>query len=157
MGEELAAVDTQRRRSGARWASGRLRRPDGNRAGRGHSWPGCGARDLLAETTPYPALRTLLRELIAFQSAHHAVNDQLGGLDLPATTALRADLVRVVEEMIEGARRDGAVRTDLDPAVTTTLIGQTALAVARTQPPSPDLIDAYLIVLLDGLSPRTSA
>ncbi|MET8027787.1 TetR/AcrR family transcriptional regulator [Streptomyces avermitilis] len=115
------------------------------------------ARDLLAETTPYSALRTFLRELIAFQSAHHAVNDQLGGLDLPATTALRADLVRVVEEMIEGARRDGAVRSDLDPAVTTTLIGQTALAVARTQPPSPDLIDAYLIVLLDGLSPRTSA
>ncbi|MFI6176444.1 TetR/AcrR family transcriptional regulator [Nonomuraea sp. NPDC051191] len=109
------------------------------------------ARDLLAETTPYQALRTFLRELVAFQTAHHAVNDQLDGLDLPATTALRAGLVAAVEEMIEGARREGAIRTDLDPAVVTTLIGRTALAVARTQPPSQVLADAYLTVLLDGL------
>ncbi|MEU5861579.1 helix-turn-helix domain-containing protein [Nonomuraea sp. NPDC047529] len=109
------------------------------------------ARDLLAETTPYQALRTFLRELVAFQTAHHAVNDQLDGLDLPATTALRAGLVAAVEEMIEGARREGAIRTDLDPAVVTTLIGRTALAVARTQPPSQALADAYLTVLLDGL------
>ncbi|MGP4103542.1 TetR/AcrR family transcriptional regulator [Nonomuraea sp. KM90] len=114
------------------------------------------ARDLLTETTPYQALRTFLRELLAFQAAHHAINDQLGGLDLPATAALRADLVAAVEEMIEGARRDGAVRTDLDPAVTTTLISQTALAIARAQPSSPDLVDAYLTVLLDGLSPQGS-
>ncbi|MFF4418350.1 TetR/AcrR family transcriptional regulator [Streptosporangium sp. NPDC001559] len=113
------------------------------------------ARDLLAETTPTRALRVFLRELIAFQAAHHAVNDQLGGLELPATTALRADLVRAVEEMIDGARREGTVRTDIDPAVTTTLIGQTALAVARTRPPSQDLADAYLTVLLDGLRPRS--
>ncbi|MEV4173758.1 TetR/AcrR family transcriptional regulator [Nonomuraea sp. NPDC049709] len=114
------------------------------------------ARDLLTETTPYQALRTFLRELLAFQAAHHAINDQLGGLDLPATTALRADLVAAVKEMIEGARRDGAVRTDLDPAVTTTLIGQTALAIARARPSSPDLVNAYLTVLLDGLSPQGS-
>ena len=114
------------------------------------------ARDLLTETTPYQARRTFLRELLAFQAAHHPINDQLGGLDLPATTALRADLVAAVGEMIEGARRDGAVRTDLDPAVTTTLIGQTALAIARAQPSSPDLVDAYLTVLLDGLSPQGS-
>ncbi|WP_214413101.1 TetR/AcrR family transcriptional regulator [Sphaerisporangium fuscum] len=112
------------------------------------------ARDLLAETTPTRALRVFLRELIAFQTAHHAINDQLGGLDLPATTALRADLVRAVEEMIDGARRDGTVRTDIDPAVTTTLIGQTALAVARARPSSEELADAYLTVLLDGLRPR---
>jgi AcrR family transcriptional regulator len=111
------------------------------------------ARDLLAETTPTRALRIFLRELIAFQAAHYAINDQLGGLDLPATTALRADLVRAVEEMIDGARRDGAVRTDIDPAIITTLIGQTALAVARAQPPSQELADAYLTVLLDGLRP----
>src|SRR3954468_24703745 len=43
------------------------------------------ARDLIADTTPYQALRTFLRELIAFQAAHHAINDQLTGLDLPLT------------------------------------------------------------------------
>jgi AcrR family transcriptional regulator len=111
------------------------------------------ARDLLAATTPYQALRTFLGELIAFQSAHHAVNDYLGGLDLPATTALRAEMVAAVDEMADGARRDGAIRTDLDPALVKTLIEHTAPAVARVQPPSQDLADAYLTVLLDGLRP----
>jgi AcrR family transcriptional regulator len=111
------------------------------------------ARDLLTETTPYQALRIFLRELIAFQAAHHAVNDYLGGLELPATTALRADLVAAVEEMADGARRDGAIRTDIAPALVRKLIEQTAPAIARAQPPSPDLTDVYLTVLLDGLRP----
>jgi AcrR family transcriptional regulator len=113
------------------------------------------ARDLLTQATPHQALRTFLRELIAFQSAHHAINDQLGGLHLPATAALRADLVAAVEEMVDGARRDGAIRTDLDPAVLRTLITETTHAIARTQPPSQDLADAYLTVLLDGLRPAS--
>lgn len=111
------------------------------------------ARTLLAETTAHRALRTFLGELIAFQSAHHAVTDQIGGLNLPATTALRADLAAAVEEMISGALRDGAIRTDLDPAVLRTLITETIHAVAHTRPPSQDLADAYLTVLLDGLRP----
>jgi AcrR family transcriptional regulator len=49
---------------------------------------------LLEETSPDQALRTFLAELIVFQSAHHAISDQLGGLNLPATTALRAELGR---------------------------------------------------------------
>ena len=109
------------------------------------------ARDLLAETAPHQALRTFLRELIAFQSAHYAINDQLGGLRLPATDALSADLVAVVEEMVERARGEDAIRTDLDPGVIRTLIIETSHAVARIQPPSQDLADAYLTVLLDGL------
>lgn len=112
-------------------------------------------RELLGEADPVRALRTFLAELIGFQSAHHAINDQLNGLDLPATTALRADLVHVVQEMITGARRDGAVRTDVDPAIITTLIGQTAYAVARSRPASPELTDAYLTVLVDGLRPQS--
>jgi AcrR family transcriptional regulator len=107
------------------------------------------ARDLIAETTPYQALRAFLRELMAFQAAHHAINDQLTGLDLPLTAALRADLLGTVEKMIEGARRSGQIRTDLDLPATSTLIGATALAVARAD---PDLTDAYLTVFLDGLS-----
>ncbi len=114
------------------------------------------ARDLLAQTTPCQALRTFLRELIDFQAAHHAINDQLGGLDLPDTTALRAELAAAMEEMAAGAQRDGEVRADLDAALVTTLIGHTALGVARARPPSPALVDAYLAVLLDGLGPRPS-
>jgi len=111
------------------------------------------ARDLLEHAPPYQALGTFLRELIAFQAAHHAINDHLGGLDLPATTALRAGLVAAVEEMVDGARRDGAIRSDLDPAVIRTLIERTAPAIATARPSSQALVDAYLTVLLDGLRP----
>src|SRR5215475_9212759 len=57
------------------------------------------ARALLEETSPEQALRTFLTELIAFQSAHHAISDQLGGLNVPATAALRAELARAVQEI----------------------------------------------------------
>ncbi|MEU0566719.1 TetR/AcrR family transcriptional regulator [Nonomuraea sp. NPDC005983] len=114
-------------------------------------------RDLLNETSPEQALRTFLAELIAFQSAHHAISDQFGGLNLPATTALRAELVRVVEEMVTGARQDSAIRTDIDPATTTVLIGELAYAVARSRPASRQLTDAFITVLMDGLRPRPPA
>lgn len=115
------------------------------------------ARQLLERTGPEQALCTFLAELIAFQSAHHAINDQLGGLALPATAALREELENAVEEMIVGARQDGAIRTDLAPAVTAELIRQTTYAIARSRPASPELADAFLIVLMDGLRPRPSA
>lgn len=114
------------------------------------------ARDLRAVLPPYQALRTFLGELIAFQAAHHAVNHELGGLHLPATTALRAELVEAVTDMLDGARREGAVRDDLDPEVVTVLISETALAVARALPGAQGLGEAYLTVLLDGLRPRVS-
>lgn len=76
---------------------------------------------------------------------------------MPATTALRAELVRVVTEMITSARRDGAIRGDLDPAVTATLIGQTAYAIARPRPASPELADVFITVLMDGLRPQPPA
>jgi AcrR family transcriptional regulator len=112
------------------------------------------ARVLLEETGPEQALRTFLAELIAFQSAHHAISDQLGGLSLPATTALRAELVRVSQEMIKGARRDGKIRTDIEPSVATTLIGEAAYAIARTRPASQELVNAFITVLMDGLRPQ---
>jgi AcrR family transcriptional regulator len=111
------------------------------------------ARDLLAAGPPYAALRTFLPELLAFQVARHAVNDELAGLNLPALTALRAGLEAAVEDMVDGAQRDGEIRTDLDPAALRTLIGHVPLAVARAQPWSQDLADAYLTVLFDGLRP----
>jgi AcrR family transcriptional regulator len=115
------------------------------------------ARDLLAQASPERALRTFLAELIAFQAAHHPISEQLGGLDLPATTALRAELVRTVENMITEARRDGAFRTDLAPGVIATLIGETAFAIARSSAASDELAAAYLTVIMDGLRPRDLA
>ncbi|GAA4510201.1 hypothetical protein GCM10023191_072490 [Actinoallomurus oryzae] len=54
--------------------------------------------------------------------------------------------------MLAGARRDGAIRTDLDPGVATTLIGETACAIARSRP-TEQLTGAYITVLMDGLRP----
>lgn len=115
------------------------------------------ARDLLHQTSPDQALRTFLAELIAFQAAHHAISDQLGGLNLPATTALRAELAQAGQEMIAAAQRDGAIRTDINPAVAATLIGQTAYAIARSRPASHELADAFIAVVMDGLRPQPPA
>lgn len=112
------------------------------------------ARDLLTQTTPEQALRTFLGELIAFQAAHHTISAQFGGLDLPATTALRGDLERAVEQMLLGAQHEGAIRTDIDTATLTELIGQTAFAVARSRTNPCALADTYLTVLMDGLRPQ---
>ena len=55
--------------------------------------------------------------------------------------------------MVANAQHDGDIRADLDPTIVRTLITETIHAVARTQPPSQNLADAYLTVLLDGLRP----
>ncbi|MFI6790770.1 TetR/AcrR family transcriptional regulator [Nonomuraea sp. NPDC050383] len=115
------------------------------------------ARDLLEQNGPEQALRTFLAELIAFQSAHHAINDQLTGMDLPATTARRAELVRVMEEMIAGVRANGGIRTDIDPAVTMVMLGEVVYAFARSQPASPELVDGFITVVMDGLRPQPPA
>ena len=115
------------------------------------------ARDLLHQTSPGQAVRTFLAELITFQAAHHAISDQLGGLAMPATTAQRAELARAGQEMIAAAQRDGAIRTDIDPAVAATLIGQTAYAIARSRTASQELTDAFITVLMDGLRPQPPA
>ncbi|MFE0653529.1 TetR/AcrR family transcriptional regulator [Streptomyces sp. NPDC059534] len=112
------------------------------------------ARDLCESAAAGVSLHTFLTEHIAFQAAHQAINDQLTGLNLPATTTRRAELVTAVEEMIRHGQREGVIRADLDAALLTTLVGQTAYAVARVHPTAPDLTDAYLAVLMDGLRPR---
>jgi AcrR family transcriptional regulator len=112
------------------------------------------AGQLLEQVRPEEALRTFLAELIAFQAAHHALGRRLDGLEAPATTALRRRLVSAVEEMIAGARRDGAIRTDLATGTLVTLVARTAFAIAQEQPASEEIVHAYLAVLMDGLRPR---
>lgn len=112
------------------------------------------AGHLLEQLRPEAALRTFLAELIAFQSAHHALSAQLEGLAAPATAALRARLVSAVEQMLAGARRDGAIRSDLEPAVVLALVSRTAFAVAQARSASDAITGAYLTVLMDGLRPQ---
>ncbi|MFB6838337.1 TetR/AcrR family transcriptional regulator [Streptomyces sp. NPDC056361] len=112
------------------------------------------ARELRGSTRPDEALRTFLAELMDVHAAHHGVGDRLSGLDLPATDALRAELVAAVEEMIDRGRGAGLLRTDLDAGLLTTLVGRTAYAVARGRTADHDPTEAYLTVLMDGLRPR---
>ena len=114
------------------------------------------AEQPLAQVRPEQALRTFLRKVTTFQSAHHALSEQLTGRVAPSTAALRRRLVGAVEQMIVDARAQGAIRADLEPAVVVTLVSRTALAIAQARPASDDVVRAYLTVLMDGLRPPAS-
>jgi AcrR family transcriptional regulator len=111
-------------------------------------------RDALSETSAQDALRRFLIELIAFQSGHWIIGEQLRGLDLPSTTAQRAALTEAVTEMVNRARDEGAIRTDIDPRVTMDLITEITHAIARSPSASPELAESYVSVLMDGLRPQ---
>jgi AcrR family transcriptional regulator len=113
------------------------------------------ARDALSEPDSSQALRGFLIELIAFQHAHYVTGEQLHGLDVPLTTAKRAELEKAVTDLISRARDDGAIRTDIDPAVTTILIGEATHAIARSKSASRALSEDYVKVVMDGLRPPT--
>jgi AcrR family transcriptional regulator len=112
------------------------------------------ARDYLSEDSAQDALRRFLVELIAFQSSHWIISEQLKGLDLPSTTAQRAALTKAVTDMVNRARDEGAIRTDIDPDVTSVLIRDMTNAIARSPSASPQLAQSYVSVLIDGLRPQ---
>jgi hypothetical protein len=112
------------------------------------------ARGALSETSAQDALRRFLTELIAFQSGHWIIGEQLRGLDLPSTTAQRAALTKAVTDMVNRARDEGAIRTDIDPSVTMVLIRDMTNAIARSPSASPELAESYISVLMDGLRPQ---
>jgi AcrR family transcriptional regulator len=112
------------------------------------------ARALLAETSAHDALRRFLVELIAFQSSHWIISEQLRNLKVPATTAQRDALAKALAEIVKRARDDGAIRTDIDPSMTMILIRDMTHAIARSPSASPQLTENYVSVLLDGLRPR---
>jgi AcrR family transcriptional regulator len=112
------------------------------------------ARDYLSEDSGQDALRHFLVELIAFQSSHWIISEQLKGLDLPSTTAQRAALTKAVTDMVNRARHEGAIRTDIDPDVTSILIRDMTHAIARSPSASPQLAQSYVSVLMDGLRPQ---
>ena len=112
------------------------------------------ARDALSETSAQDALRRFLIELIAFQSGHWVIGEQLRGLDLPSTTTQRAALTKAVTELVNRARHEGTIRTDIDPSVTMVLIRDMTNAIARSPSASPQLAESYVSVLMDGLRPQ---
>ena len=112
------------------------------------------ARDGLSEDSAQEALRRFLVELIAFQSGHWIISEQLRELDLPSTTAQRAALMKAVTEMVNRARDEGAIRTDIDPGMTMVLIRDMTHAIARSPSATPELTESYVSVLMDGLRPQ---
>jgi AcrR family transcriptional regulator len=115
------------------------------------------AHDAVTEPDPAAALRGFLLDLIDFQAAHWTMSEQLTGLQIPLTTARRAALRKALLDLTDRAREAGAIRTDLDPAVTTTMLGETAYAIARSSETSKELADAFVTVVMDGLHPQSAA
>lgn len=105
-------------------------------------------RDALAE--PDGLLR-FLRELMAFQSAHRIMGEQLRELDLPATSAQRAALNQLGLALVTRARDTGVIRTDLTPDALFEVIGEMTYAIARTR---GALAETFITVIMDGLRPR---
>jgi AcrR family transcriptional regulator len=112
------------------------------------------AGECMSENSAQDALPRFLMELIAFQSAHWIIGDQLGGLDLPSTTAQRAALTKAVADMVNRARDEGAIRTDIDPDMISVLIRDMTNAISRSSSASPQLAESYVSVLMDGLRPQ---
>ncbi|MFG3053493.1 hypothetical protein ACGFZP_21440 [Kitasatospora sp. NPDC048239] len=79
----------------------------------------------------------------------------LGHLDRLA--AQEAALQQALLDVVVRAREAGVIRTDLDPAATTTLIGECTYAIARSRARGPGLSADYLTVLMDGLRPQPPA
>jgi AcrR family transcriptional regulator len=107
-------------------------------------------RDALTEPDAEAALRRFLLELIAFQSAHRIMGEQLRELDLPATAAQRADLNRAGLALVTRARDTGAIRADLEPDVLFEVLGEMTHAIART---SGAHTETFITVIMDGLRP----
>jgi hypothetical protein len=99
-------------------------------------------------------LRRFLVELIAFQSSHWIISEQLRNLDVPATTAQRDALTKALAELVNRTRDDGAIRTDIDPSTTMLLIRDMTHAIARSPSATPQLAENYVSVLMDGLRPQ---
>jgi AcrR family transcriptional regulator len=114
------------------------------------------ARDALSEPSPDMAIRRFLLELMAFQSEHWIMGEQLRELDLPATTAQRAALNQAARDLVARARENGAMRIDIDATVATVLIGEATYAIARSEWASPKLFESYVSVLMDGLRPQAT-
>jgi AcrR family transcriptional regulator len=107
----------------------------------------------LSEPDPAQALRGFLLDLIEFQSAHWAIDDQLRGLNTPLTSAREAALHQALREIAGWATRHGVIRTDIDTAVVATLLGEACHAIARSEHASRPLTEGYVTVLMDGLHP----
>lgn len=113
------------------------------------------AHDAVAEGDPDTALRGFLLDLIAFQAAHWIMGEQLKDLQIPLTSARRAELHKAFLDLIGRAREAGAIRTDLDPAITTAMLGEAAYAIARSNETSPELAAGFVTVMMDGLRPQS--
>jgi AcrR family transcriptional regulator len=115
------------------------------------------ARNAVSDPDVDLAVRSFLLDLMAFQSEHWIMGEQLRELNLPATAAQRAALNQASLDLVRRARDDGAIRTDIDTAAVAVLIGEATYAIARSESASSTLFESYVSVLMDGLRPQPQA
>ncbi|HUR07445.1 MAG TPA: helix-turn-helix domain-containing protein [Nonomuraea sp.] len=113
------------------------------------------AHEAVGEPDPGAALRGFLLDLIDFQAAYWIMNEQLAGQQAPLTAERRTVLRQALLDMIDRARAAGVIRTDVDPAVVTVMLGEVIYTIARSDEASRGLAGSFVTVVMDGLRPRS--
>jgi AcrR family transcriptional regulator len=111
-------------------------------------------RNARSEPDARQALRALMLDVIEFQSTHWIMSEQLRGLEVPLTTARRTALREAFRDLVVHTREAGAIRTDIDDAIATMLLGEVTYAIARSDEASRQLADGFITVIMDGLRPQ---
>jgi len=83
------------------------------------------------------------------------MNEQLRGVEAPLTVARRTELREAFRALVAHTRDAGGMRTDIDIDVATTLLGEMAYAIARSDAASRQLADGFVTVVMDGLRPQS--
>lgn len=110
------------------------------------------ARDALAVADPWRALVTFCERTAARQAADRGLYDTLTGRgDLDVQARIWPEIVALVTELVERARRSGAIRADAAPQDIAAIFAMLGAAYEMRVPSAPDLWRRYLALVLDGL------
>jgi AcrR family transcriptional regulator len=116
------------------------------------------AQEALENDDAFAGLELLLARATRLQSENRGLLDILL-LRLPQEPQLakaRARFWPLVEQLVERAQQQGALRTDLAPTDITVLLWQLGRVVDTTTAYAPELWRRYLALALDGLRPQAA-
>jgi|SRR5215212_1673889 len=111
------------------------------------------AQEALDEPDSWQGLVTFLERSLRMQFGDLGLNQIMNNpaLGLERTTDARTRIAPLITQLVERAKRDGAVRPDLDQ--TDVIFMQVALSAImdRSRAIEPDLYRRYLTIFLDGI------
>jgi AcrR family transcriptional regulator len=103
-----------------------------------------------ARDGPGRELRAAMHALAVFQRENHGITGALDAGSMPATSALRRQLVQHAATLIRRAQAEGTVRRDLEVADVALILSGISHVAAQPRASAAQLA-RYVTVLLDGL------